>query len=103
MFEAFRLPDGSVAETPAEVEKFMKPTIWLWHRIIRTNIARMFVCVMKKPKETTSGRNLCVITKGKYGMSEILQDQDPASAAMQSQDMTGGNPGEQEAAAASNR
>lgn len=34
-------------------------------------------------------------------MSEILQDQDPASAAMQSQDMTGGNPGEQEAAAAS--
>lgn len=24
MFEAFRLPDGSVAETPADVEKFMK-------------------------------------------------------------------------------
>lgn len=24
MFEVFRLPDGSVAETPAEVEKFMK-------------------------------------------------------------------------------
>lgn len=24
MFEAFSLPDGSVAETPAEVERFMK-------------------------------------------------------------------------------
>lgn len=34
-------------------------------------------------------------------MNEILQDQDPASAATQSQDMTSGNPGEQEVAAAS--
>lgn len=34
-------------------------------------------------------------------MDEILQDQDPASAVRQSEDLTGSNPGEQEALAAS--